>query len=141
MLPALLMLCNACAADSAIKSPVMDLTEDTACESCNSADDADNMLLCDKCNRGYHVHCLTPKLPAIPEGEWFCQRCKAKRAEGKGKSSVGTGKKSTVVVDSDSDAEEFQAPPSKPAGRMTARQGAILGKHAVAACVKGKHGR
>ena len=33
------------------------------------------MLLCDKCNEGWHMKCLTPVLTKIPKGDWFCPRC------------------------------------------------------------------
>ena len=124
----LLPTLHSCPAGSPVLSPVMDLTEDTACETCHSADDADNMLLRDRCNRGYHTHCLRPKVETIPEGEWFCQRCEAKSTEAKRKASASTGKGAVLVTDSDSDAEDFQAQPRKPAGRLTARQGAIVGR-------------
>ncbi|KAL3138929.1 hypothetical protein ABBQ32_14197 [Trebouxia sp. C0010 RCD-2024] len=116
---------------SAAKSEVLDLTEDTACEVCSSAEDADHMLLCDKCNRGYHVDCLVPPMASIPPGEWFCQKCEAKRTRIKGKGTVGIGQKGAaaraLVSDSDTDADDIQAPPSKPAaGQMTSRQGTLL---------------
>lgn len=89
------------------------------------------MLLCDKCNRGYHLDCLVPAMPAIPEREWFCHRCIAKRAGSKGKGTVGIGQKSAaaraLVSESDTDADDFQAPSSKPAaGKLTSRQGTLL---------------
>ena len=33
------------------------------------------MLLCDKCDTGYHTFCLKPPLKRIPEGEWYCPKC------------------------------------------------------------------
>lgn len=116
-------------AGSAAKSEVLDLTEDTACEVCSSAEDAEHMLLCDKCNRGYHLKCLVAPVASIPPGEWFCQNCEAKRAGNKGKGTVGIGQNGALVTDSDTDADDFQAPPSKPAaGRLTSRQGTLLSK-------------
>jgi hypothetical protein len=49
-----------------------------ACEVCQ--DKAVNhptgaMLLCDKCNTGWHMKCLTPPLRKKPAGDWFCSRC------------------------------------------------------------------
>ena len=31
------------------------------------------MLLCDLCNRGFHLKCI--KLPRVPKGAWFCKSC------------------------------------------------------------------
>ncbi|KAK3285297.1 hypothetical protein CYMTET_7087 [Cymbomonas tetramitiformis] len=33
------------------------------------------MLLCDTCNRGYHIWCLEPALDKVPEGDWQCPKC------------------------------------------------------------------
>lgn len=35
------------------------------------------MLLCDACEREYHIGCLSFTMDTIPEGEWFCsQKCR-----------------------------------------------------------------
>ncbi|KAI4495858.1 hypothetical protein M0802_008264 [Mischocyttarus mexicanus] len=46
------------------------------CRVCRRRRDAENMLLCDGCNKGHHLYCLKPKLSAVPEGDWFCYICK-----------------------------------------------------------------
>lgn len=53
------------------------------CEICkgNYENDDDHLLICDKCNNGFHMECLTPKLVAVPKGAWFCPECSAKSAE------------------------------------------------------------
>lgn len=111
---------------------MLDLTEDTTCETCNSAADADNMLLCDRCNRGYHTSCLSPPMQSVPEGEWYCQRCDAKREDTNSKGKAPVVKKEAapraLTVDSDSDGSDFQAPPTRPTGRLTARQGTLAGQ-------------
>jgi hypothetical protein len=33
------------------------------------------MLLCDRCDHGYHTYCNVPRLEEIPSGNWFCVRC------------------------------------------------------------------
>ncbi|KAF8521621.1 regulator of chromosome condensation 1/beta-lactamase-inhibitor protein II [Hysterangium stoloniferum] len=43
-----------------------------------SEDGDPDLLECEKCDTPHHIHCLTPPLPAIPEGEWFCPGCTAK---------------------------------------------------------------
>ncbi|KAK0098559.1 hypothetical protein PV326_006786 [Microctonus aethiopoides] len=46
------------------------------CRICRKCRDAENMLLCDGCNKGQHLYCLKPKLTSVPEGDWFCTTCK-----------------------------------------------------------------
>jgi ribosomal protein L37AE/L43A len=36
------------------------------------------MLLCDKCNAGWHMTCLDPVVRKVPKGDWFCPRCAPK---------------------------------------------------------------
>lgn len=48
------------------------------CRICRRRTDAQNMLLCDGCNKGHHLYCLKPKLTKVPEGDWFCDQCKPK---------------------------------------------------------------
>ncbi|KAK3250403.1 hypothetical protein CYMTET_40214 [Cymbomonas tetramitiformis] len=52
-----------------------------ACEVCSKADGEAEMLLCDTCNKGYHLWCLTPALSEVPEGEWLCPRCSGTRMQ------------------------------------------------------------
>ena len=33
------------------------------------------MLLCDECDKGYHLECLNPVLDDIPIGVWYCIEC------------------------------------------------------------------
>jgi len=63
------------------------------CEVCGSPRDAERMLLCDGCNKGFHLGCLSPPLAAIPESDWYCAACtvtvhgvvdKAQRLSGSG---------------------------------------------------------
>ncbi|XP_034530820.1 bromodomain adjacent to zinc finger domain protein 1A isoform X2 [Notolabrus celidotus] len=49
------------------------------CRICRRKGDADNMLLCDSCDRGHHTHCLRPRLKSVPEGDWFCPDCRPKQ--------------------------------------------------------------
>jgi hypothetical protein len=36
----------------------------------------DSLLLCDKCDRGYHKECCRPPLTKRPKGDFICQICK-----------------------------------------------------------------
>uniref|UniRef100_A0A096MEJ3 PHD and ring finger domains 1 n=1 Tax=Poecilia formosa TaxID=48698 RepID=A0A096MEJ3_POEFO len=51
--------------------------EETNCEVCGGSDREDRLLLCDGCDAGYHMECLTPPLDAVPVEEWFCPECEA----------------------------------------------------------------
>lgn len=46
-----------------------------ACQKCGKNDHPEWILLCDKCDKGYHCSCLIPVLFVIPEGNWFCPLC------------------------------------------------------------------
>ncbi len=47
------------------------------CELCGGGHHEDQIILCDHCDRGCHLFCLTPPLDAVPEGEWVCPLCRA----------------------------------------------------------------
>ncbi|XP_046873404.1 bromodomain adjacent to zinc finger domain protein 1A isoform X2 [Hypomesus transpacificus] len=49
------------------------------CKVCRRKGDAENMLLCDGCDRGHHIHCIRPKLKAVPAEDWFCPECRPKQ--------------------------------------------------------------
>ncbi|XP_044011620.1 bromodomain adjacent to zinc finger domain protein 1A isoform X2 [Aphidius gifuensis] len=57
------------------------------CRICRKCRDAENMLLCDGCNKGQHLYCLKPKLTSVPEGDWYCSICKPKETKPKNKKS------------------------------------------------------
>lgn len=52
-----------------------DLADDHACQKCGKSDHPEWILLCDKCDSGWHGSCLRPALLVIPEGDWFCPPC------------------------------------------------------------------
>lgn len=45
------------------------------CYICQDSEDADSMLFCDSCDKGYHMGCHRPKVLEKPVGKWVCQRC------------------------------------------------------------------
>ncbi|KAL6547915.1 hypothetical protein OROHE_009620 [Orobanche hederae] len=48
---------------------------DQMCEQCRSGLHGEVMLLCDRCNKGWHIYCLSPPLKSIPPGNWYCLEC------------------------------------------------------------------
>ncbi|XP_044153385.1 histone acetyltransferase KAT6B isoform X2 [Bufo gargarizans] len=53
------------------------------CKTCSACriqgKNADNMLFCDSCDRGFHMECCDPPLARMPKGMWICQVCQPKK--------------------------------------------------------------
>ncbi|KAI2556290.1 lysine acetyltransferase 6B [Homo sapiens] len=53
------------------------------CKTCSACRvqgrNADNMLFCDSCDRGFHMECCDPPLSRMPKGMWICQVCRPKK--------------------------------------------------------------
>ncbi|XP_044760744.1 uncharacterized protein LOC123318198 [Coccinella septempunctata] len=47
------------------------------CEICGSGDREDRLLLCDGCDLGFHLECLTPALSEVPLDSWYCNVCRS----------------------------------------------------------------
>eukprot|EP00731_Ephydatia_muelleri_P030978 Em0022g492a len=45
------------------------------CMVCGQAANADDLLICDACDKGFHMECLDPPLGELPEGCWICPVC------------------------------------------------------------------
>ncbi|XP_075228212.1 uncharacterized protein LOC142328390 [Lycorma delicatula] len=54
----------------------------TYCEICGECDREDRMMLCDGCDLGFHLECLTTPLHTIPIAEWYCPSCSVMGALG-----------------------------------------------------------
>ncbi|KAF8677204.1 hypothetical protein HU200_046681 [Digitaria exilis] len=55
--------------------------DDVSCEACGSGHAAAELMLCDGCDRGFHIFCLRPILPRVPAGDWFCPSCRSPAAK------------------------------------------------------------
>ncbi|WVO18096.1 hypothetical protein L204_105797 [Cryptococcus depauperatus] len=52
------------------------------CEICGDGHSAEKILLCDGCDRGFHIYCLDPPLAVVPiHEEWFCTSCLLSQGE------------------------------------------------------------
>ncbi|XP_074264811.1 lysine-specific demethylase JMJ17-like [Silene latifolia] len=58
-----------------VTAPQKEEVHDQICEQCESGLHGEVMLLCDRCNKGWHIYCLSPPLDAIPPGNWYCLDC------------------------------------------------------------------
>lgn len=52
---------------------------DVGCEQCGSGERAEELLLCDKCDKGFHMKCLRPIVVRVPIGTWLCPKCSGQR--------------------------------------------------------------
>ncbi|RDX58297.1 putative Histone-lysine N-methyltransferase ATXR5, partial [Mucuna pruriens] len=48
---------------------------DLTCEQCGSGELPEELLLCDKCDGGFHMKCVRPIVVRIPIGSWLCPKC------------------------------------------------------------------
>ncbi|XP_028822753.1 histone acetyltransferase KAT6B-like isoform X1 [Denticeps clupeoides] len=50
------------------------------CKTCSSCriqgKNAEDMLFCDSCDRGFHMECCDPPISRMPKGTWICQVCR-----------------------------------------------------------------
>ncbi|KAE9449142.1 hypothetical protein C3L33_18950, partial [Rhododendron williamsianum] len=53
--------------------------EEGVCKVCGIDKDDVSVLLCDTCDAEYHTYCLSPPLPRIPQGNWYCPSCVASK--------------------------------------------------------------
>jgi hypothetical protein len=84
-IPADMWICPQCCVDDFDKDIVdvvpvskkqkLDSFSHVTCDKCASPHDEDRILLCDGCNSGFHMYCLSPILVTVPAGEWFCPKC------------------------------------------------------------------
>jgi hypothetical protein len=69
-------LAGAASAASRARPPQSEKVED-GCQFCGSNARTDTIVICDEptCQKEYHLFCLRPPLPAVPDGKWFCPSC------------------------------------------------------------------
>ena len=66
--------CSMPVADTRVYPELFERTDQVHCEKCGEKNKAGSMLLCEKCNRGYHTFCLTPPLKEVPRTLWCCEK-------------------------------------------------------------------
>ncbi|KAJ7644456.1 hypothetical protein FB45DRAFT_897969 [Roridomyces roridus] len=52
------------------------------CEVCKKDGNADRLLFCDHCDRGWHTFCLEEKSELVPPNDWFCPPCREAKLQG-----------------------------------------------------------
>nr|XP_020657279.1 tyrosine-protein kinase BAZ1B [Pogona vitticeps] len=80
--------------------------ENARCKVCRKKGEDDKLILCDECNKAFHLFCLRPALYEIPEGEWQCPACQPSVAR---RSSRGRNyAEDSVEEESDPEQEESE---------------------------------
>jgi hypothetical protein len=68
------------------------------CKRCSVClDTCENLLLCDKCDRGYHIECCDPPLTESPIGDFICHVCKREEEPVNTKVSDNSAPKQSVI--------------------------------------------
>lgn len=73
-----------------IKQEPWQCIECKVCSVCQDAGNADNLLFCDACDKGFHMECLSPPMTETPTGSWVCSGCKVKTPGRKRKGQAET---------------------------------------------------
>ncbi|KAI7831270.1 chromatin remodelling complex Rsc7/Swp82 subunit-domain-containing protein [Gamsiella multidivaricata] len=60
---------------SAIASYPWQCNDCKLCVVCLDAGDEASLLICDDCDRGWHMSCCDPAIKEVPTGEWLCSFC------------------------------------------------------------------
>jgi hypothetical protein len=77
------------------------------CTVCDDSGDADEMLFCDACDKGYHTNCHCPPVLEKPTGKWICNQCVLElEAEVNAPVNVATLEIDTATVDNKATAAE-----------------------------------
>ncbi|OPJ89257.1 hypothetical protein AV530_010063 [Patagioenas fasciata monilis] len=82
--------------------------ENARCKVCRKKGEDDKLILCDECNKAFHLFCLRPALYEIPDGEWQCPACQPATAR---RSSRGRNYTEDSAEDEGGDGEEASDEP------------------------------
>lgn len=52
-----------------------DESDEEGCLVCTQSNNPTKMILCDSCDKPFHISCLSPPLTLVPKGEWICNNC------------------------------------------------------------------
>ena len=52
---------------------------DATCEQCGTGERPDELLPCDKCDKGFHMNYMRPIVVRVPIGSWLCPKCSGER--------------------------------------------------------------
>lgn len=63
------------ACPASVDRAVQKVIDAEPCTICKDPDAHDNMVICDGCDRMFHLRCLMPPQSTVPSGSWLCPAC------------------------------------------------------------------
>ncbi|XP_044139844.1 tyrosine-protein kinase BAZ1B isoform X1 [Bufo gargarizans] len=85
-------------------------SENARCKVCRKKGEDDKLILCDECNKAFHLFCLRPVLLNIPDGEWLCPACQPatlrRSSRGRNYAEESTNDEEEEEEDEEDDEEE-----------------------------------
>ncbi|KAM4699582.1 tyrosine-protein kinase BAZ1B [Discoglossus pictus] len=83
-------------------------SENSRCKVCRKKGEDDKLILCDECNKAFHLFCLRPVLLSIPDGEWLCPACQpaTSRRSSRGRNYAEDSSQDDDEEDEEEDSEE-----------------------------------
>ncbi|XP_034024058.1 tyrosine-protein kinase BAZ1B isoform X2 [Thalassophryne amazonica] len=82
--------------------------ENARCKVCRRKGDDEKLILCDECNKAFHLFCLRPALYRIPTGEWLCPACQPTMARRGSRSRKYKQESDEEENEEKSEAEDFE---------------------------------
>ena len=130
---------KACLTRRAEMEPITYPEDDTVCEECKLGDNAEQLMLCDGCDDGYHSYCV--KLKEVPKGDWFCSKCLAKRQveqEGEKPAPRGAMQPENEKEEEEQQRVDFSACPGLDGHKRCGRTPAYWGSKLCSRCIRTK---
>ena len=104
------------------------------CQECQRGDEEDQILLCDTCDCGFHMHCLRPILVSYPKGSWYCDACATNQRPVNGPSFEAEAK--DFRTNQKSIVDYFQLIPATPGNRFKSQANEKKARHMNARAAK-----
>uniref|UniRef100_A0A1J3J1I0 PHD finger protein n=1 Tax=Noccaea caerulescens TaxID=107243 RepID=A0A1J3J1I0_NOCCA len=101
------------------------MSKAVTCQMCQgSINEVETVLICDACEKGYHLKCLQlNNMKGVPKSEWHCPRC-VQLYNGKSfPPKYGRVMRSATTAKMSSSNPEVQLPPEKKVGRVVLKVG------------------
>eukprot|EP01087_Luapelamoeba_hula_P018979 TRINITY_DN6213_c0_g1_i4.p1 TRINITY_DN6213_c0_g1~~TRINITY_DN6213_c0_g1_i4.p1 ORF type:complete len:491 (+),score=51.37 TRINITY_DN6213_c0_g1_i4:224-1696(+) len=59
-----------------VEAPIVPVQGEVNNDLCDACGEGGELLCCDSCPNSFHLRCLNPPLAAVPDGNWYCRKCR-----------------------------------------------------------------